>query len=420
MLDCLNESKSVGRDTVGRARIVQVIRGSDDLSVLVVSDKLHTITLMPTRECLDEFHKANPRKTLDSMGRAVIKLEKWHYSSLFLSAGSRSVKNLLSRGYTRPLVVQSAKISLMGAHDISVIGSPIDINADIEINKSVIAKMTHHRMMYLLQRQFPNEYSFPDAEGKFKIPRLYDSDYELRLDHCIIPYDQQQQMDTILAFDNVDNTSEASEGEEADEDDVDDDEDVDEDRDRYGADMDTVSNYTNDAINGNQDRAGNSANPVVPSESQHQAHTQSRGLQRPPSSSTSELPSSLCSEPMTQDHLERMDEFFTSATTGDVGFDAGTQVLVSSSNTGSSLTADCVNHGKSLNKRSRDVENLRNLKPGDTTITGFEKNKALLGPFKELSTSDMIKEIVVEYNRARRDGQRKLGHKALEYDLHGL
>jgi hypothetical protein len=317
--DCLNEeSTRMGRD-VGRAKVVQVIRGIDDLSVLVVSDKTHSVSVMLTRECMEEFRRLNPLKNLVSLKGNMIKLEKWHFSSLFLSAGARSLSALLEHKLTRPLVVQTGKISLLGGNGISVIGSPVDINADADVKESYLHQMSHMNMMSLLQRQFPNEYNFPDAEGKFKIPRLYDEKYELRLDHCIIPHDQRQEMDAHDAFDQTEfltvpravvaaNAKYDGDGDGTDADDT----------------LSVAQSGEVPMTGASSDQSkllGQILQTQLPSQLQQSSSSQSQSQSQSKSQSRTQthtqqssamLSSYLCTQPMTQENLDKMDDYFDS------------------------------------------------------------------------------------------------------------
>ena len=61
-----------------------MIKGfDDDLNILIVSDSINTISICLTKDAIDDFKKKNPRATLSSLKGSIIKMEKWHFSSLF-------------------------------------------------------------------------------------------------------------------------------------------------------------------------------------------------------------------------------------------------------------------------------------------------------------------------------------------------
>jgi hypothetical protein len=251
----------------------------------------------------------------------MIKLEKWHFSSLFLSAGARSLSALLEHKLTRPLVVQTGKISLLGGNGISVIGSPVDINADADVKESYLHQMSHMKMMSLLQRQFPNEYNFPDAEGKFKIPRLYDEKYELRLDHCIIPHDQRQEMDAQDIFDQTEFltvpravvTANAKYDGDGGGTDADDTLSVGSSEEDDGAQFGEVP--MTGASSDQSKLLGQIFQTQLPSQLQQSSSSQSQSrtqTQIHTQQSSAMLSSYLCTQPMTQENLDQLDDYFDS------------------------------------------------------------------------------------------------------------
>ena len=171
-----------------KSKIVQVIQGIDALNVLIVHDLENKVGVVLTDECADLFKRRN---TLSSLKNKMIKLQKWHFSSLFHCAANRDLALLQKSGISRPIVIFASKAILAGGHGLNKIRSDNDnTNCNIDLNESITIKrrlesLGHIGLLNKLKLQL-KESQLPDINGKFTLPRHYNDDYSPRIDHCMI------------------------------------------------------------------------------------------------------------------------------------------------------------------------------------------------------------------------------------------
>jgi hypothetical protein len=164
LLDLITESKGRSKKkkhTTHGPRVVQVIRVIEPLDIIVVNDKENYVTVMLTKDCLDDM--ASEHLSLKDLNRSIIKMEQYHYSTVTHSCGLRDEKMFPQHMITYPIVLQCSKLASLGANDCEVIGEPRDLNKDPEI-MAALGKMQFITMAKRLgTRQFPGQGVLPDA-----------------------------------------------------------------------------------------------------------------------------------------------------------------------------------------------------------------------------------------------------------------
>ena len=111
-----------------RSKICQVIKVFLSEGILIVNDKKHFISILLTKQCLDNFHLSNNGQNISILQNTIIKLENWHVSTIIQCLGHRKYSELSVLGITLPFTLQCSNISCLGAYDCQTIDTPIDIN----------------------------------------------------------------------------------------------------------------------------------------------------------------------------------------------------------------------------------------------------------------------------------------------------
>lgn len=149
------------RTTNHKHRSVQAIKSNEDFRYLIINDTDHYATLFLTPNCIEDM--AQKEVTIMDLKNTVIKLEKYHFTTIIASVGSRDESKYQSLGISFPVAIQCDKLSLLGGDDVEVMGAPHDLNRDDDI-KNIISKMEHCFMSRRLgMKQFPQMGLLPNA-----------------------------------------------------------------------------------------------------------------------------------------------------------------------------------------------------------------------------------------------------------------
>lgn len=164
LLDLLAEPKDKPKKKKAckrNSRSVQVIRVLEHLKLLVVNDKENSVTVMPTKDCLDDLE--TKQISLKDLNYSIIQLHKYHFSTAIHSCGFRDENLFQSNKITLPIALQCSKLTMLGANDRDVIGTPRDLNKDPEV-RDVLSRMQFIDMSKRLgSEQFPEQSMLPDA-----------------------------------------------------------------------------------------------------------------------------------------------------------------------------------------------------------------------------------------------------------------
>lgn len=139
-----------------RPRVVQVVKVFEAESIMIINDKKHSIAVFLSKKCVNSFMKSS-NQSIASLDNSMIKLEKWHFSTVtqclgecarldmltvrFLSnpfvtilsyirlrLGERQPSILKDLSLSMPLAISSSRIASLGAYGCVTIGRPVDIN----------------------------------------------------------------------------------------------------------------------------------------------------------------------------------------------------------------------------------------------------------------------------------------------------
>ena len=142
-------------------KVVQVLNCNEENRSLLISDKECHITLFLTSNCLDTLKEDDI--TFSSLRHCIIKLERYHFSTVTQSIGHRDEKKFASQGVTFPIALQSDKITFLGADDSDVLGEPHDLNSMKKV-QDILSTMTYIEMTNKLRiKQFPNSDALPNS-----------------------------------------------------------------------------------------------------------------------------------------------------------------------------------------------------------------------------------------------------------------
>jgi hypothetical protein len=180
-----NFDKHMLENLLCRPRAVQVVSAYDNINCIVINDKKHKIAVALSPDCINRFRESHHEQSIVSLQNSIIKLEKWHFSTVVQCYGNHY--GAVAKILTFPLIVNCSQMSSLGAYDCCVIGSPSDINSDASVRK-LLSEMTYGTLVERLShRQFPNERQLPSANGLFSIPEPFSDRNPLLIDHCLIP-----------------------------------------------------------------------------------------------------------------------------------------------------------------------------------------------------------------------------------------
>lgn len=145
-----------------RAKTCQVCKFLPNHNCLQISDTKNSIFVLLTNDCISYLEKSG--ENVHRLKNSIIKLEKYHFSTLFVAGGNRNLNKIIS-SCSRPFVIQCSQLSLLGAHDSSTIGDPVDINADEEVKRLLAQQSLNHIVLgqRLKMMQFSHCTSLPDS-----------------------------------------------------------------------------------------------------------------------------------------------------------------------------------------------------------------------------------------------------------------
>lgn len=111
-----------------------------DFFLPLVSAFLVCLTSSPEKceqGCLEEFRRSHPHRSLVSLRGSLVKLDRWHVSTVVQCAANRP-RAVGNGTITFPLCIQVAKLTAIGADDCNVFGDPKDINRDPQVRRCVL------------------------------------------------------------------------------------------------------------------------------------------------------------------------------------------------------------------------------------------------------------------------------------------
>ena len=168
ILQLLTDSNTqIRRSSQKLPRVCQVIATFEHLRAILISDKQNSITVFLSNEALEKL--AVEGMTIRSLRNSIIKIEDYHFSVMFQSAGDRDMTAITKEKITRPLVVCCSTVVYLGADDCTTIGDPVDLN---RVLKATIIQIGYTQLVERLRlRQFPDEECLPDF-GKSRLDLL--------------------------------------------------------------------------------------------------------------------------------------------------------------------------------------------------------------------------------------------------------
>lgn len=98
---------------------------------------------------------------VSSLKDGLIRIEKFHFSTVFHAAADRDLPALVNgmHGIDYPFAIQCSKISYLGGNDITTIGNPVSVNAEVVAVLSIGFETVFRRLTI---GQFPHASSLPD------------------------------------------------------------------------------------------------------------------------------------------------------------------------------------------------------------------------------------------------------------------
>lgn len=120
----------------GKIKAVQVIGYNSTLRCFLISDQQHSIFLY----LINHLHTnlTTDHQTLHQLKYSQVQIKQFHVSTVIQAAGDRLPKDFITNRVSFPIALQCSDISYLGAPQLQVIGHPIDINRDEQINSKSI------------------------------------------------------------------------------------------------------------------------------------------------------------------------------------------------------------------------------------------------------------------------------------------
>ena len=147
-------------------RICQVIETHESFRCIVVSDKDFFIPVFLTDLAIANL--LNNNCTIRSLHNAIVKLQVYHFSTIYQCAADRDLP-VLCKEISRPLVLQCSKIEYLGGDDCTTIGEPRNINKELD---SLLKSTGYINILDKLRiKQFPSQKCLPDY-GKAAIVKF--------------------------------------------------------------------------------------------------------------------------------------------------------------------------------------------------------------------------------------------------------
>ena len=144
-----------------RTRVVQVISTNADLELIGINDKFNHVTVMLTRECLEDL--AEKGIQLSELKNTLVKLETYHFSTTIQCGGHRDERKFVQNHVSLPLALQCSKLSLLGADDCEILGEPVDINRDALVRECFSKLQFITMTQRLAAKQFPEQGVLPNS-----------------------------------------------------------------------------------------------------------------------------------------------------------------------------------------------------------------------------------------------------------------
>ena len=141
-------------------RNLQVILANDVDRFLIASDSENHVVVMLNTECIAQL--VSQDCSISHLRQSLIRLEKYHFSTAIVNAGSRDEEKFASQGITFPVVIQCSQIKYIGGYGVDIINAPTDLNGDPDVANHLIGLNYSSLAERLGTRQFPTKGFLPD------------------------------------------------------------------------------------------------------------------------------------------------------------------------------------------------------------------------------------------------------------------
>ena len=157
-----------------KPRIVQVIKVIEPLNIIIIHDKLNSISIMLTEGCVKKI--CADYGSLDTLKYSLIKLEKYYFSTTMQCASNRSLEDVLKVAkISVPFTIQCSQLIFLGNSDLSLLTEseslPIDLNLDKKVFDIIFNPSNPVPYLHLVSKlcsyQFSTQSQLPDASMYF-------------------------------------------------------------------------------------------------------------------------------------------------------------------------------------------------------------------------------------------------------------
>jgi hypothetical protein len=176
---------SVGSRHMNKPQVCQVVGVKAALRAIEVSDTLTTCFVFLT----DKAILGLGHMPLSSLKNSLIKLERWHYSTVLHCAADRPFKSYTDHG---PIAIQCSALKSFGCEDLLILGNPTSLNKDTGIMTRLKFLKLYSAAKLLAVRQFGADSLLPGPTGEPSHP-IYVRN--LRREDALIPAHQQMEME---------------------------------------------------------------------------------------------------------------------------------------------------------------------------------------------------------------------------------